>query len=69
MDTSDSSDDEKNTGVGKTSKLKIADVGGSVDKESRSFYLSYRWRKMMNILPKKKKRKKLKQANLLLNQQ
>jgi len=26
MDTSDSSDDEKNPAVGKTSKLKIADV-------------------------------------------
>ena len=58
MDASDSSDDEKNTGVGKASKLKIADVCGFIDIESRGFYLCYRWRKMINILPKKKKRRK-----------
>jgi hypothetical protein len=65
MDTSDSSDDEKNPVVGKTSKLKIADVVIRYfsSKWNEKVLLYCRWLKMMNILQLKKKRKKPKQMN------
>lgn len=66
LDTSDSSDDEKSAVGSKKSKLKIVDVVIYVVFDGiEKFCLIFRWLKMMNSLPEKKKNKKNKRMNQL----